>query len=198
MNPRFKYLVRLFQKLPGVGPRQGTRFVLALLGRDDDELKELGEAIATLKQAVHFCRECFNVADDQLCMVCANPRRDASKMMVVEKITDLDSIERTGLYRGLYHVLGGSINPVEGVSPDHLRIRELKNRVQKLAEGKEDYELILATNTDASGETTALYIRDLFQENVLTITRLGRGLSAGANLEYADEVTLKNALDYRK
>jgi len=198
MNPRFKYLVRLFQKLPGVGPRQGTRFVLSLLGRDETELAELGEAIATLKKSVRFCTECFNVSDEQLCSVCANPRRDASKVMVVEKITDLDSIERTGLYRGLYHVLGGSINPVEGISADHLRIRELQNRIKKIAQTKEDFELILATNADTSGETTALYIREIFKDSPISLTRLGRGLSTGSNLEYADEGTLKNALDYRK
>lgn len=198
MNPRFKYLVRLFQKLPGVGPRQATRFVLALLGHNDGELKELGEAILTLRQSVKFCKECFNVAEDALCVVCANPRRDANKLLVVEKITDLDSIEKTGLYRGLYHVLGSSINPVEGITAEHIRVRELDSRVEKLSKGKDDFEVILATGTDTAGETTALYLREMFKDKTITLTRLGRGLSAGANLEYADEVTLKNALDYRK
>jgi len=198
MNPRFKYLVRLFQKLPGVGQRQGARFVLSLLNRDEQELQELGDAIATLKQSVRFCKECFNVAEDQTCLICANPRRDTSKMLVVEKITDLDSIERTGLYRGLYHVLGGSINPVEGITPEHLKIRELKSRVQKLSKNKEEFELILATGTATSGETTALYIRELFHDQPIILTRLGRGLSAGSNLEYADEITLKHALEQRK
>jgi recombination protein RecR len=198
MNPRFKYLVRLFQKLPGVGPRQATRFVLALLNRDDQELQELGEAITTLRQSVKFCKECFNVAEENLCMVCSNPKRDSTKLLVVEKITDLDSIEKTGLYRGLYHVLGNSINPVEGITVEHIRVRELTSRVQKLSREKDDFEVILATGTDTAGETTALYLRELFKDNGITITRLGRGLSAGANLEYADEITLKNALDYRK
>jgi len=198
MNPRFKYLVRLFQKLPGVGPRQGSRFVLALLNRSQEELQEFGDAIATLKNSVRFCRECFNVSEDQLCPICSNPRRDRSKILVVEKITDLDSIEKTGLYRGLYHVLGGSINPIEGVTPEHLSIRELRTRVRDFAGTEDNFELILATSTDTAGETTALYLRDLFKDQDINLTRLGRGLSAGANLEYADEVTLKNALDYRK
>ncbi len=199
MNPKFKYLVKLFQKLPGVGPRQGARFVLALLGRSEAELKEIGTAIAGMKQAIHFCSECFNVADSDLCIVCSNKKRDRSKILVVEKVTDLDSIEKTGLYRGLYHVLGGAINPVEQMNPEQLKLDELAKRVTRLIKETKNIELIIATNPSTEGETTSLYIKDMFQnKKEISITRLARGLASGSHLEYADEITLKNALDYRK
>ena len=199
MNPKFKYLVQLLRKLPGVGPRQGARFVLSLLERDETELQELGNAIATLKQSVRFCKQCFNVADDDECVVCESSRRERSKLLVVEKVTDLDSIEKTGLYRGLYHVLGGAINPVDGIQPENLRLKELKARVDAYAQQPSGVEVILATNINTAGETTALYLREMFKDTPgVTMTRLARGLSSGANLEYADEMTLKNALDFRK
>ena len=197
MNPKFKQLVRLFQKLPGVGPRQGARFVLSLLDREDKELKEFGAAISTLKRAVRFCQECFNIADDHRCAVCLNPKRDTSQLLVVEKVTDLDSIEKTGLYKGRYHVLGGAINPVEGILPEALRLKELLRRIE---DGEnEKLEIILATNINTPGETTALYIKEMLKDKTkITLTRLARGLASGSNLEYADEITLKHALDYRK
>lgn len=199
MNPRFKQLVKLFQKLPGVGPRQGARFVLSLLDRDESELKELGKAISDLKKSVHFCKECFNITDDHVCAVCKDPRRNKALIMVVEKVTDLDSVEKTGLYKGVYHVLGGAINPVQGVGSQNLRFRELNKRVAALRKERGQIELVLATNPNTEGETTALYARELFKkDNAVSVTRLARGLSSGSNLEYADEITLKNALEYRK
>jgi len=198
MNPKFKYLVKLFQKLPGVGPRQGARFVLALLSKPESELKELGTAIASMKQSIRFCEECFNVADTDKCIVCLDQKRDRSKLLIVEKVTDLDSIEKTGLYKGLYHVLGGAINPVDNITHEQLRLPELAQRVKSLAQTK-SVELIIATNPSTAGETTSLYVKDLFRNNKhVTLTRLARGLASGSNLEYADEITLKNALDYRK
>lgn len=186
-------------KLPGVGPRQGARFVLSLLERPDGELREFGDAVARVKEEIRFCDDCFNLADEQLCSICTDSKRDGAKMMVVEKVTDLTSIERTGLYRGLYHVLGGAISPVDGVTPENLRIRELQSRLAVLAKPGKDIEVVLATNPSTAGETTALYLRDaLAGQKGLTITRLARGLASGSNLEYADETTLKNALDHRK
>lgn len=199
MGPSFKRVVQLFQKLPGVGPRQAARFVLALLNRDEQELKDMGQAIAHLKKTVRFCRECFNIADDHICAVCSDPKRDVKKILVVEKVTDLESIEKTGLYKGLYHVLGGAISPVDGVTPEHLTVDKLKTRTAKLAKEKGTIELVLATNPNAAGETTALYIREVFKRTPnVTISHLARGLATGSNLEYADEITLKNALEYRK
>ncbi|HWA64572.1 MAG TPA: recombination mediator RecR [Candidatus Paceibacterota bacterium] len=199
MNPRFKEITKLIQKFPGVGPRQAARFVLALLNKPDSELQELGQAIANLKQEIKFCSQCFNISDNGLCTVCRDPGRDQAKLLVVEKVTDLDSVEKTGMYKGLYHVLGGAINPLDNILPQHLRIKELEQRVSHHETDHGALELILATNPNAAGETTALYLKDQFggRPNV-AITRLGRGLASGSHLEYADEATLRNALEYRK
>ena len=199
MNPKFKQIVNLFRKLPGVGPRQAARFVLALMDKPESELAELGNAIRNLKKEISFCSVCFNLSDNHHCSVCSDNRRDKTKIMVLEKVTDLDSIEKTGLYKGLYHVLGGAINPVDGILPENLRLRELEKRIEKSARENGQIELIIATNPSTAGETTSLFIRDLFQNNPnVTITRLARGLASGSHLEYADEITLKNALEFRK
>jgi recombination protein RecR len=199
MNPKFKYLVKLFQKLPGVGPRQGARFVLSLFNRTDVELQELGAAIANLRQSIRFCKQCFNVADDVECHICQSTNREKSQILVVEKVTDLDSVEKTGLYKGLYHVLGGAINPIDGINPENLKLNELKRRIIAATGEGQGLEVILATNITTAGETTALYVRDMLKDvPAITISRLARGLASGSNLEYADELTLKHALDFRK
>lgn len=220
MNQKFRQTIKLLQKLPGVGPRQAARFVLALLEKDESELKELGQAVSNLKKDLRFCKECFNITEDGLpagqagpttpggsgisspsllnCHICSDPKRDRSKLLVVEKVTDLDSIEKTGLYKGLYHILGGAIDPLDGVTPETLRFKELEKRLNSFVENKE-IELIIATNPTTTGETTALYIRDLFKNKKgVVLTRLGRGLASGSNLEYADELTLRHALESRK
>ena len=206
MNPNFKRIVKLFQKLPGVGPRQAARFVLALMEKPDAELQDLGKAIQNLRKEISFCPDCFNISDPpadeagiHLCMVCSNSKRDQGKILVVEKVTDLDSVEKTGLYNGLYHVLGGAINPLDGAMPDNLKIKELASRVGDMVKKNNQVELIIATNPNTPGETTSLYLKDLFQNKKgVSITRLGRGLASGSNLEYTDELTLKHALEYRK
>ena len=197
MNTKFKEIAKLFQKLPGVGPRQAARFVIALMDKPEEELQEFGKAVANLRKEISFCSVCFNISDNGLCHICLDNKRDQTKMLVVEKVTDLDSIERTGLYKGLYHVLGGAINPLDGLNPETLRLKELGERINKLA-GK-NVELIIATNPNTAGETTSHYIREIFgNKKGVYLTRLARGLSSGSNLEYTDEITLKNALDYRK
>ena len=216
MNQKFKNLVKLFQRLPGVGPRQAARFVISLLDQPEENLKELGESINNLKRDISFCGECFNISDNSYvdpasrgsfsanCHICHDAKRDRNKIMVVEKITDLESIEKTGLYRGLYHVLGGAINPLERVIPANLKIEELKRRVEDMSRDglpaqAGEIELIIATNPNTPGETTALYLKNYFADKKgIIITRLGRGLSSGSNLEYTDETTLKHALDYRR
>lgn len=215
VNQKFKQTIKLLQKLPGVGPRQAARFVLALLEKDESELRDIGQAITNLKKEIRFCKECFNVSDNAapaevstkagLCRICSDPKRDKNKLLVLEKVTDLDSVEKTGLYKGLYHVLGGSINPLDGATPETLRFKELDKRIDILLKSDfnnstgQDIELIIATNPNTAGETTALYIKDLLKnKRGMILTRLGRGLASGSNLEYADETTLRNALEYRK
>lgn len=197
MNQKFKYLVSLFRKLPGVGPRQAARFVIALMDRPESELEEFGKALMNLKQDISFCQTCFNISDNEYCGICKDSKRDQTKLLVIEKVTDLDSIEKTGFYKGLYHVLGGAINPLDGLNPENLHVRELEERVAALTGS--NIELIIATNPNTAGETTSHYIRDLFKNKKgVYITRLARGLSSGSHVEYADDITLKHALDYRK
>ena len=214
MNSRFKEIVKLFQKLPGVGPRQAARFVIALMDKPEAELQEFGKTVANLHKEISFCTVCFNISNNglqnsqdklkhrpenplQACSVCLDNKRDQTKLLVVEKVTDLDSIERTGLYKGLYHVLGGAINPLDGLTPETLRLKELEDRINKL--GGNNVELIIATNLNPAGETTSHYIREIFNNKKgVFLTRLARGLSSGSNLEYTDEITMKNALEYRK
>lgn len=198
MNTKFKQLIKIFQKLPGVGPRQAARFILALMERSDVELKEMGLAIQNLKKEIQTCLICFNVSDNHKCTICLDPKRDQGKIMVMEKVTDLDSVEKTGLYRGLYHVLGGAISPLDNITPETIHIKELESRVNKHLKSNE-LELIIATNPNTAGETTLLYIKELFKnKSGVTLTRLARGLASGLNLEYVDEMTLRNALEYRK
>lgn len=199
MNYKFKNAIDMFRKLPGVGPRQAARFVMALLEKPEPELQEFGRTLHNLKRDISFCAVCFNVSENHRCAVCLDAKRDSSKILVVEKVTDLDSVERTGLYKGLYHVLGGAINPLDGFTPETLRFKELENRINKETDAGKIIELIVATNQTTSGETTALYLGNLFQnKNGVTITRLARGLASGSNLEYADELTLKHAIEHRR
>lgn len=199
MDPIFQDIAKLLQKLPGVGPRAAVRMVLSLLDRSQSELDELGNAIRQLKTRVRLCTECFNVTDDGLCVVCRDSRRNPKIMMVVEKVTDLQSVERAGLWKGLYHVLGGAIAPVDNIGPEHLRIRELTERVDRFVQQAGSVELVLATNPTSAGEMTAMYIRDLFHKAPgVRTTRLARGLATGTHLEYADEITLRHALESRK
>jgi len=196
VNKRFEQIVKLFQKLPGVGPRQAARFVLALLEKDERDLKELGQAIVDLKSEINLCPQCFNITNNGLCEICSSTQRDKAQIMVVEKVTDLSSVERSGVYKGLYHVLGGAINPLEKRTPDSLNINSLQTRLAQNPSNK--IELIIATNPGTAGEATTFYLKDRFGSlpNV-EITTLGRGLSSGSMLEYADEATLKHALEKR-
>jgi recombination protein RecR len=199
MDDSFNDIVALVRTLPGVGPRHAARIVLALLDRPREELTRLGDAIAQLHDRVRQCRECFNIATDELCAICRDRARDPRAIMVVEKVTDLETVHRAGLWRGLYHVLGGALSPVDGVGIEHLHLRELAERVDRFVQQVGSVELVMATNPTASGEMTAMYVRDMFG-NVpgVRVTRLARGLSTGTHLEYADEVTLKHALDSRR
>ncbi len=182
-------LITELSKLPGVGRRSAQRITFFLLRRDREEAAALAEAIIDLKDKIHFCVQCFNFTDEELCVFCRDARRDASLICVVEEPSDIIPIEKGGEYRGLYHVLGGALSPLDGVDPGHLRIKELIGRVE--AGGVA--EVILATNPNTTGESTSMYLADELRDKV-KVTRLASGLPVGADLEYADEATVSRAL----
>lgn len=192
MSEKFKKLIEYFTKLPGIGPRHATRLILALLEWPASEIDEFSKHLAELTTGPVLCEQCFNFADEALCTICKNPRRNQERIAVVERVTDLAAMEKAGVYDGVYHVLGGAINPVGGYVPEKLKIREL------LARAKNAEEIILATNPNTYGETTALYLEQELKPLQVKTTRLARGLASGTSVEYADEITLANALKHRK
>jgi recombination protein RecR len=187
-------LIDAFQRLPGIGPKTAQRLTFYMLKRPPDEARELGEALIAMKEKITYCRTCFNVTDEDPCRLCSDPRRDERVICVVEEPNDLLAMERTGEYRGRYHVLLGALSPLDGVGPDDLKIRELLARL----EGRETAEIILATNPNVEGEATALYLAKLLRPLAARITRIARGLPVGGDLEYADQVTLSKALEGRR
>jgi recombination protein RecR len=187
-------LIEAFQRLPGIGPKTAQRLTFYMLKRPPDEVRELGDALLAVKQKITYCRICFNVTDEDPCRICSDPRRDAHVICVVEEPNDLLAMERTGEYRGRYHVLLGALSPLDGIGPDDLKIRELLARL----EGHETTEIILATNPNVEGEATALYLAKLLRPHAVRITRIARGLPVGGDLEYADQVTLSKALEGRR
>ena len=193
LSPSVDNLVAQLTRLPGIGSRTAQRLAFHVLSTPKDEALALATAIAEVKERVRFCRECGNLTEDELCMICLDARRDRTVVCVVEQPVDVISLERTHEYRGLYHVLGGSLSPLDGVEPEHLRIDELLRRV---AQG-EIREVVLATNPNMTGEATAAYLADRLRDRA-TVTRLASGLPVGGDLEYADEVTLGRALAGRR
>lgn len=191
-SPAVERLISELAKLPGIGPRSAQRLTFHLLRQPREQVLPLAEAIVEVKERIGFCRRCFNLAEGDLCPVCSDPRRDQRLLCVVEQPFDVVTIERTGEYRGLYHVLGGALSPIDGVEPSDLHIAELVARVDETVE-----EVILATNPTMTGEATAMYIADLLPERV-KVTRLASGLPVGGDLEYADELTLGRALAGRR
>lgn len=201
-------LIDLFTRFPGIGPRQAGRFVFFLLKEKNPVIPELIAALKEMEERVGVCEQCFRTMERESgttrrCTFCGDRRRDQSLIAVVEKESDLQNLEKAGAYHGLYHVLGGVISPLEPESPKRLRLGELYERTKKMLEQGKKCELILATNPTTEGDTTALYIERILlplkdRHSMLTISRLGRGLSLGSELEYADEITIKNALQNRK
>ena len=192
MSEKFKKLIEYFTKLPGIGPRQATRLILAMLEWEPKEIDDFSDQIGKLASGPVLCEQCYNFADESLCSICKNPRRIQEQIAVVERVTDLAAMEKSGAYDGVYHVLGGAINPVGGYVPEKLKIKEL------LARAKGAKEIILATNPNTYGETTALYLEQELKPLQVKTTRLARGLAAGTSVEYADEITIANALKHRK
>jgi recombination protein RecR len=186
-------LVAQLTRLPGIGSRTAQRLAFHILATQKDEAVALAHAIEEVKERVRFCRECGNLTEEELCSICLDTRRDRTVVCVVEQPVDVISLERTHEYRGLYHVLGGSLSPLDGVEPEHLRIDELLRRVST----GEIAEVVLATNPNMTGEATAAYLADRLREKA-TVTRLASGLPVGGDLEYADEVTLGRALAGRR
>lgn len=198
MSVKFQKLVDFFTKLPGIGPRQATRLVLAMIEWPAGDIDEFSQALDGLKEGPLFCSECFNFADGELCAICASRKRDKTQIAIVEKVSDLQSMEKAGAYNGVYHVLGGVINPANGGLPQNLKIAELVGRIKKLRELTPDIEAIIATNPNTYGETTALYLEEELKPLGIRVTRLARGLATGSSVEYADEITLANALKHRR
>lgn len=187
-------LIHEFSKLPGVGPRTATRYAFFLLRKSDEEVGVLSEALDNLKRETRICKNCFNVSESDLCEFCSNPKRDRSVICIVEEALNIPVIENTKKFNGLYHVLGGTIKPHEGTGPENLNVEQLVERIKK----SEVKEIIIATNPNIEGETTAMYLVKRLKEFPLKITHLARGLSTGSDLEYADEMTVSHALEERK
>jgi recombination protein RecR len=192
-SPAVENLVAQLTRLPGVGTRTAHRLAFHLLRVPKDEAQALADAIQDVKERVRFCSECGNLTEEERCEICRDERRDRALVCVVEQPADLISVERTHEYRGLYHVLGGALSPIDGVEPGHLRIDELMSRVERNG----IQEVVLATNPNMTGEATAAYLADRLRGRV-RVTRLASGLPVGGDLEYADEVTLGRALTGRR
>ena len=187
-------LIEALQRLPGIGPKTAQRLTFFLLKRPVGEVRELSESLMAVKEQIVACRTCFNVTDQDPCRLCADSGRDNRVLCVVEEPNDLLAMERTGEFRGRYHVLLGALSPLEGVGPEDLKVRELLARM----ETSETTEVILATNPNVEGEATALYLAKLLRPLGMRITRIARGLPVGGDLEYADQVTLSKALEGRR
>ncbi len=187
-------LIQEFNKLPGIGPKSAQRLAYHLLRAPDEQTKLLAEAILSLKQKVVLCSTCFNVTESDPCPTCRSDERDRSKICIVEQPQDILALEHTGIYKGLYHVLHGAISPTEGIGADDIRIKELLSRLQDSSVN----EAILATNPNLEGEQTAMYLSRLISPLGIRVTRLARGLPFGTELEYADDVTLTQAIEGRQ
>ena len=190
-------LIDEFSKLPGVGPKTAARLVFYLLKKPKEDVDNFGQAVLNLTKNLFFCKECFSISETEICKICSDAQRQDDVIAVVEEPLDVVALERTGVFRGRYHVLGGVISPIDGIGPENLRISELLDRVKNNTKIK---EVILATNPSLEGEATANYIQtkiDIIRSDV-EITRIARGLPVGGDLEYADEVTLSRSIEGRK
>jgi len=187
-------LIDELSRLPGIGPKSAQRLAFYMVKAPPEDAKRLAEAILAAKERVRFCRECFSVSEGDLCRICRDPGRDSTVICVVEESKDQAAIEKAGVIKGRYHVLGGAISPLEGIGPDDLRVQELLDRV-----GRDHVqEVILATNPNLEGNATAMYVAALLKPIGVKVTRLASGLPVGGDLEYADEVTLGQALEGRR
>tara|TARA_B100000700_G_scaffold287513_1_gene343258 strand:- start:5256 stop:5867 length:612 start_codon:yes stop_codon:yes gene_type:complete len=193
-TPALQKLIDELGKLPGVGPKSAQRIAFHLIKIPEQDALSLSDAIQLAKQKVRFCETCFNMSDEVICEICSDSQRDNSLVCVVEEPRDIVALERTREYRGLYHVLQGAINPIDGIGPEQLKIRELLERLK----GNTVLEVILCTNPNIEGEATAMYLAKLIEPLGIQVSRIASGLPVGGDLEYADELTLGRALEGRR
>lgn len=193
-TPAIERLVASLKRLPGIGEKSARRLAFHMLGSSEASVQELADAIARLKRETVLCEQCFDLSDRSPCEICRDPRRDASLLCVVEEPADLAAIEKSGRYRGLYHVLGGAFAPIDGVGPAELRVKELEQRVQ----GGEIGEVVLATNPNAEGDATAHFLSDRLRGSGVRLTRIAFGMPLGGDLEYADHVTVGICIENRR
>ena len=187
-------LINQFEKLPGIGHKTAVRLAFYILNASKEETDEFISAIQNAKQNLKYCSKCFNISDNDPCEICSNPTRDNSIICVVEDVKDVVAMERTHEFKGIYHVLHGSISPMNGIGPDDIKIKELLSRLM----GGEVKEIILATNPRVEGEATAMYISRLIKPLGINVTRIAHGIPVGGDLEYTDEITLIKALEGRR
>lgn len=187
-------LIEELSKLPGIGPKSAQRLAFHILRASAEDVRKLAEALVAIKEQIRFCNICYNVTDKDICDYCRDPRRDDSVLCVVEESKDVIAMEKTGEFRGRYHVLQGAISPIDGIGPEDIRVQELLSRLKS---GKVE-EIVVATNPNIEGEATAMYLAKLIRPLGIKITRIASGLPVGGELEYADEVTLGKALEGRR
>lgn len=193
-SPSIEKLIESFEKLPSIGNKTATRLAFYMLNCSEEETNEFVSSIINAKKNLKYCSKCFNISDTDPCIICGNPRRDESTICVVEDVKDIIAMERTHEYKGVYHVLHGSISPMNGIGPDDIKVKELLARLQTGIVK----EIILATNPRVEGEATAMYLSKLIKPLGIKVTRIARGIPIGGDLEYTDEITLTQALEGRR
>jgi recombination protein RecR len=184
-------LIDEFSRFPGIGRKTAQRMAFYVLNSNDNLANDLSNSILTLKSKIRFCEKCYGISEDKLCMICSNPKRDSSTICVVENPADIYTFEKTSIFKGLYHVLGGVLSPLDGIGPDQLEIKSLLERVEP------ENEVLVATNATIEGEATCLYLANLLEERAVKVTRLARGLPMGGDLEFVDDATIMRAIEDR-
>ena len=185
-------LIEQLSRLPGVGPKSAQRLAFHIINMPKEEVEGIANAMISAKEHIHYCKECYTLTDEELCPICKDPNRNHKQIMVVEQTRDMAAYEKTGKYEGVYHVLHGAISPMLGIAPSDIKLAELMKRLQKDVD-----EVIIATNSNLEGETTAMYISKMIKQAGIKVTRIASGVPVGGDLEYIDEVTLLRALEGR-
>ena len=193
-SPSIEKLIESFEKLPSIGHKTAIRLAYHMLDMSDDEIKEFTSSITDAKQKLKYCSICFNISDTDPCPICSDTKRDQSTICVVEDVRDIMAMERTHEYKGVYHVLHGTISPLNGIGPDEIKIKELLNRIRD----NEIKEVIIATNPRVEGEATSIYLSKLLKAFNIKVTRIAHGIPIGGDLEYTDEITLMKAMEGRR